>query len=405
MRILYFYQYFSTPKGSWGTRAYEMARRWVENGDRVTVVTSVYDKSDLKPTGLVERMTVDGIDLVVINVRLSNKHGFVKRLASFVLFALMSCWYAVREPADVVVASSGPLTAALPGLAARHLRRRPFVFEIRDLLPEVPIQLGLLTNPVLVWGSRWLERAAYRASSLVVAASSGQAKGVRAVDADVPVAVITNASDNDLFGTARPEGAVPPPQGAYVLYAGTFGKANNCMQLLDAADVLLQRGRSDIHVALVGDGKEREELVASIEQRQLTNVVLQGIMPKTDLVVWMQRARAGLISLADIRVFDTSSPNKLFDALASGVPVIQTTQGWIKTLLEDAGCGINVPPDDPEALADAIELVCDNDAAFEEMGRNARNVAEQRFDRNQLAAEMRDMLAEAAGQLTQQESP
>src|SRR5436190_1062342 len=108
MKVLYFYQYFTTPKGSWGTRAYEFARRWVRAGDSVTIVTSVYDKSDLKPRGIIDRFEIDGIDVRVINVRLSNKHTKAIRIFTFALYALIACWYALILRADVVLASSGP---------------------------------------------------------------------------------------------------------------------------------------------------------------------------------------------------------------------------------------------------------------------------------------------------------
>src|SRR5687768_5483385 len=141
MRIVYFYQYFTTPAGSWSTRAYEFARRWVEAGHSVTVVTSVYDKSGMKPKGMIDRFEIEGIDIRVINVRLSQKHGKALRLLTYGVFAIVCCLYALCLRADVVIASSGPLTIAIPALVARYLRRRRFIFEVRDLWPEGAIQL------------------------------------------------------------------------------------------------------------------------------------------------------------------------------------------------------------------------------------------------------------------------
>ena len=115
MKILFFYQYFTTPQGSWSTRAYEFARRWVAAGDEVTVVTSVYDKSDLRPRGFVERFEIDGIDVRVINVRLSNKHGKLQRVATFLWYALISSWFALAVSAGVVLASSGLITVRRGG--------------------------------------------------------------------------------------------------------------------------------------------------------------------------------------------------------------------------------------------------------------------------------------------------
>src|SRR5690606_21155218 len=121
MKILYFYQYFTTPKGSWSTRAYEFTRRWAKDGDDVTVVTSIYDKSDLRPGKLVERFEIDGVHVIAVNVRLSNKDGYLRRIYTFLAYSMIASWYALRLRSDVVVSSSGPITAAIPGSIAHYL--------------------------------------------------------------------------------------------------------------------------------------------------------------------------------------------------------------------------------------------------------------------------------------------
>jgi hypothetical protein len=135
-RVLVFYQYYSTPRGAWGTRYYEFSRRWVAAGHAVTIVSSIYDKSDLEPTGFVTHRTIAGAQVIAINLRLSNKHGMAHRIWTFIAYSLLSSWYALTLPADVVVASSGPISIGVPGLIARWIRGKPLIFEVRDLWPE-----------------------------------------------------------------------------------------------------------------------------------------------------------------------------------------------------------------------------------------------------------------------------
>ena len=171
MKILIFYQYFGTPQGGWSTRFYEFTRRWVKAGHQVTVVTSPYYKSDIKPKGFVSRQMVEGVELIVINSPDSNKDSFSKRAWNAIRFALVSCFYAIKEPHDLVLSSSGPITAAIPGLLSKWFRGKKMVFEVRDLWPSGGIEMGKLRNPWLVRMALAFERKIYSDSDLVVACS------------------------------------------------------------------------------------------------------------------------------------------------------------------------------------------------------------------------------------------
>ena len=336
MRILYFYQYFTTPKGSWGTRAYEFARRWVDAGHDVLVITSVYDKSDLQVGGLTGISRVDGIDVRVINVGLSNKHGTLRRVFTFLLFTAVAAWFALTERADVVLCSSGPLTVGIPGLVAKWIRRRPLVFELRDLFAEGLRQLGVVRSELVLWAAEWFERFLCRRADVVVALSPGMADWLRDHWSISGVRVIPNAADNDLFGQVPGEALAErrPPRPAeerWAIYAGTIGPANNCKLLLDAADLLKNRGLEHIRIVLIGDGKERRPLEELAERRALSNVSFVNPLPKEHLVSWMHEATVALLVLQGIPVFDTVSPNKLFDALAAGLPSSRPHRGGSKT--------------------------------------------------------------------------
>ncbi len=394
MRILYFYQYFTTPAGSWSTRCYEFSRRWVARGDEVVVITSVYDKSDLRPDRWLSTQMIDGIEVRAINLRLSNKHGTIARLATFLVYAWFASWYALTLRADVILASSGPITVGLPGLVARYVRRIPMVFEVRDLWPEGAVQLGVLRNSLFVGLARWFEAQCYGAADRIVALSEGMAESIRASEPGRPVSVVPNAADLDMFGPQTLGGRTAVRDPGLVVYAGTLGLMDDCSQIIAAAEILQRRGRSTIRLVLLGDGKERPSL--ELRARPLKNVAFLGLRPKREVADWLSRASCALVTFRDVPVMGTVSPNKLFDALAAGVPVIQTTRGWIRDMLSAEHCGISVDPGDASALADQIERLVDDPGLRDEMGRQARSLAERKFGRDALAASMHSVLKEAA---------
>jgi len=201
MRILVFYQYFGTPKGKWSTRIYELTKRWVNEGNKVTVVTSPYEKSDIKAEKRIERQKVEGIELIVINYPDSNRFSKLKRILNFLLFSFFSIYYALTEKTDIVIASSGPITVGVPALFAKFFRRKKYIFEVRDLWPQGAISLGILTNPFLIKVSFFFEKLCYKQASCVVGCSQGMADNITDRFPNVYTSVIPNASDNSLFIT------------------------------------------------------------------------------------------------------------------------------------------------------------------------------------------------------------
>jgi glycosyltransferase involved in cell wall biosynthesis len=400
MRVLYFYQYFTTPRGCWSTRVYEFARRSVERGAKVTVVTSVYDKSDLRTDRFLDRREIDGIDVRIINVTLSNKHNVAMRLLTFLAYAVVASWYALTLPADVVVSSSGPISVAFPGLVAHYLRRRPFVFEVRDLWPEGAISLGLLRNPVLVFLARLMEKVCYRSAAHVVALSDGIADWIQRRHGMRNVVVVPNASDNYMIGVEHADDVLPPwaRDKHIVLYAGTMGLINVCALIVDMARILEERQAADIAVVMIGEGKERPELEAQARALGLKNIHFMGQMPKEIMIRWLERSLCSILLVRNLEVLGTCSPNKLFDSFAAGTPMIQNTEGWIKDLIDRENCGVNVPPDDPGALAAAVLRLARDPEERSRISAHARRVAREQFDRELLAEKMHKVLYLSARQ-------
>jgi len=384
MTILVFHQYFSTNKGSYGTRLYEFARHWVAQGNRVIVVTSVYYKSDLKAGNLGKRIIVDGIDVIVLNVPISNKDNFIKRIYYFLLYSLQSSWYALRLNYDVVVASSGPISTGIPGLVAAIFKRKPLVFEVRDLWPGVVEEIGVIKNNFVLKLAYFFEGVVYRKSKKIIALSKGMEENIKKRFPNQAVVTVTNSANLDLF---VPSGSFNQ-EDTFAIYTGNIGEVNNSSLLLDAAKILLEKGRGDIKIKMYGDGQLYLELLGRVKMENISNLKVCKSIPKQKLVLEIGKSFASLIPLLDLPLLDTSSPNKLYESLAAGKPIVQTTKGWIKALLDEHECGFTVSPTDANELADALIVLFDQPEINAKMAIRARELAEKCFDGKVLAEKM-----------------
>jgi glycosyltransferase involved in cell wall biosynthesis len=391
MRIVYFYQYFSTLKGSWGTRVYEFGSAWAAAGHEVTVVSAVYSKSDLKASRLIETQWHNGIKVKVINVKIDNTQSFFKRILSFLKYVIFSSWYALTLPADLVIASSGPITVGVPGLLAHYIRRRKLIFEVRDLWPAGAIELGILRNRFLIRWAYAFEKKCYQAAKRIITLSPGMSEDIERRYGFTKQTSITNGANIALFGT-RSAKRTEFTNTSYAIYTGNIGMVNNSRWLLDAARYLKKMQRSDIIILLVGEGQERQLLEQEAEKERLTNFVRLDLMPKEDLVAYVQQSMASLVPLKGTPVLDSSSPNKFFESLAAGVPVIQNTNGWMKDFLETHRVGFTIDPQDAGALGDRLIWMSDHPSELKEMGVRARQVADTYFNKDILAQQMLTIL-------------
>lgn len=392
MKILYFYQYFSTPKGSWGTRVYEFAKDWVEQGHEVTVITSIYSKSDLKAKKLIDNQEFEGIKVKVLDVLIDNKQPFLKRIWSFISFSLLSSYFALKLPADVVIASSGPITIGLPGLVAKYLRGRKLVFETRDLWPEGAIELGIIKNKTIQNLAYWFEKVCYNSSSFIITLSPGMTQNIRNRFGFENVDDVTNAANIELFSENKEFKESELKTKSFAIYTGNIGVVNNSEWLFNAAKELQKLGRDDINILLIGEGQQREELEERVKKEKVSNFIRMGLMPKNDLVSYVQNAFVSLVPLKGSPVLDTSSPNKFFESLAAGVPVVQNTQGWMKDFLEEHKVGFTLDPNNPKELALKLIEMHDNQEETDLMGKQAFEIAKNFFDKTYLADKMLKIL-------------
>lgn len=399
-RILYLHQHFSTPEGSTGTRSHAFARALAQHGHAVTVATGQWQGAVTGLEGAFRRGSrqgrVAGFEVVEFTIACGNAQGLAARSAAFLRYAARASMLAMRGNWDLVIASSTPLTVALPALLARRLRGTPFLFEIRDPWPELPAALGLRV-PGLVPAMEQLATAACRRASAVVALTEGM--GETALRRGTPpenLHIIGQGCDLDLFGPQiapwRPECAAS--QEILAVYAGAHGRANGLHLLLDAAARLRAAGEQRVRILLVGEGSEKPALMADAASRGLENISFLDPLPKRDLARLLAGSQAGLLCLAPVPEFaEWTAPNKLMDYLAAGLPVVSNVPGAAARLLADGACGETQP--DALGLAGALTRLATHRQRRAEMGAAARLVAQRRFDRRLLAARFVD-IAEAA---------
>lgn len=400
MKFLYFHQHFSTPQGATGTRSYEMAKRLIARGHSVTMVCG---SSGAGSSGLSQpfesgrrRGDVDGIDVIEFELVYSNKLSFLKRVMVFLMFAWRSILVAMREDYDVVFATTTPLTAGIPGIVARWLRGKPFVFEVRDLWPELPKAMGVITNPVILGMMSVLEWVSYHSAHRLVGLSPGIVEGIakRGVPVDRILAV-PNGCDLDIFAASveswRPEGV--KDSDLMAIFTGTHGMANGLDAVLDAAADLKIRGRDDIKLVLVGDGMLKPGLQARAQAEGLDNVVFHPPVNKKKLAGLMASADIGMQILANVPAFYYgTSPNKFFDYISAGLPVLNNYPGWLAEMITARQCGYAVVPDDPQAFANALIHAADHREELPAMGQRARELAMNEYNRDVLGTRFVDWL-------------
>lgn len=398
MHIFYLHQYFIPLDGIGGTRSYEFARRLVQAGHRVTMITSSagfpphyrFDKA-------VNLLKMDGIQLKVLQVPYSNRLSYLKRIKAFIDFAIRSIIQTVQEDSvDLIFATSTPLTIALPGIIGKIRHQCPLVFEVRDLWPELPIAVGALKNPFLIYMAKLLEKKAYQHSSRVVALSPGMAEGVTAVGFPPEnISIIPNCCDVDLFRVDASAGeeflqAHPYLRGGdLVCYCGTLGMINGVDYLVRIAAEM--RGRNPkIRFVITGGGAKKEAVIAEAQRCGVwqKNLWLLPQLAKKDVPNLLSATTLATSFVIDLPQLWNNSANKVFDALAAARPVAINYQGWQADFLQKSGAGIVMPANDAGQAAWTIDEFLRDKEKCHRARQAAAHAADTIFNRNFLAGRL-----------------
>jgi glycosyltransferase involved in cell wall biosynthesis len=411
MHILYLHQYFATRKGMTGTRSYEFARHLVGKGHLVTMITSGLANPEFAvPEGKpYAEFETEGIHVVAIAAAYNDPQvgtgmSGLQRMLKFYQFAWSACRVGKKLPApDVIFATHTPLTIGLAGLTLGQYFKVPFVFEVRDLWPEALVNVGALKNPLAIW---WLERMAkkiYTGAKHIVALSPGIKEGI--VRAGVPagkVTVIPNASDLDLFGPDIDGSAQRERLGLKdrfaAIYFGAMGLANGLEYVIEAARILAERRSNHIVLVLLGSGGKRAELEKLANEYELKNVIFSNPAPDKEQLAQIIAGCDVCLTIYRATKEHTWSPNKMFDALAAGKPVLINVPGWLGETIEKNNCGRCLDANHPEMLADALQELAANPELCRQMGKNARELAQREFDRVKLANLFENVLIEAVSE-------
>ncbi|MGD8821938.1 MAG: glycosyltransferase family 4 protein [Anaerolineales bacterium] len=397
MHILLIHQIFIRPQDAGGTRHYEFARYLVEHGHRVTVLAGSRSYLTGQEIDAPQREEIEhGFEVVRCHVISGVHRSFVWRTLGFLSFMASAFFNGLKiGQVDLVMGTSPPLFQAVSAWALARLKRVPFLFEVRDLWPYFAVSVGVLTNPVLIRLSEWLERFLYRGANRLVVNSPGfiehvHARGGRRVE------LVPNGVDVSTFDPQADGKAFRKAHGLeskfVIMYAGAHGLSNDLGVAVEAAARL--KDRSEIVFVFVGDGKEKPALQARVETLALENVIFLSPVIKADVPSTLAGADACLAILKPIEAYTTTYPNKVFDYMAAGKPVLLAIDGVIRKVVEQAGAGLAVPPGDPAALAEAVKKLAEDPAAAKRMGAAGRRQVEDHFDREKLAGDIEQIMAE-----------
>ena len=395
MHILYIHQHFALPCGATGTRSFEFASRWIENGHKVTVITGHYDIGGLEYSKDVQ--SVDGIDIIIAGNKYSNQQSFVRRVFSFISFIWFAFWVGLKvRNVDIIYATSTPLTIGIPAMWLKVWKRIPFIFEVRDQWPAIPIEMGYIKNPLLKKFLLWIEKRIYVKSSGIVVLSPGMAEGVinRLGDIQREIIIVPNCCDLDRF---RPDIGGHNVRHKHnwedkflLVHIGAMGKANGLDFVLDVA--LELSDQNEIHFVLIGDGSEKQRLRDRIYDENIPNVEILDSIPKKYLPEYFAAVNISLVIFKDNPVLEHNSANKFFDSLASGKPVLLNYSGWQRQVIEEYNAGFGICQASKAEFIEKIKYLYDNKEILKEMGNNARKLAETKFSRDICSKKVLEML-------------
>ncbi len=399
MHILLIHQAFTSLDEAGGTRHYEIATHLIAKGHKVTIITSpISYLTGHKSTNSSQNdsLAADGLRILRTYAYPALHKSFIHRAINFISFMVSSFFKSMQvRQVDLVWGTSPPIFQAVSAWLVARLKRVPFLLEIRDLWPAFAIEVGVLHNPLLIRLSQWLERFLYQHADLVVVNSPGYIEHVKSKGAKY-VLMIPNGSDANMFKPQEKGGDFRKKHDLankfLVTYAGAHGLSNDLMVILQAANLLTNK--PNIHFLLVGDGKEKGMLQQKALEMQLSNLTFMDPVSKNQMAEVLAAADACIAILKPLELYKTTYPNKVFDYMAAGRPVLLVIDGVIRKVVEEAGCGLFVQPGNANDLAKKTVWLSQNINKAKKMGAAGRQFILQNFDRSTLADQFIDVFQE-----------
>jgi glycosyltransferase involved in cell wall biosynthesis len=402
MHILFLTDNFPPEVNAPASRTHEHAREWVRAGHKVTVITCAPNFPGGKlfagyRNRLYRRESLDGIEIVRVWSYITANEGFIRRsldYASFMASATLAAPFACRP--DIVVATSPQFFTAVAGYMVSRTLRVPFVFELRDLWPESIRAVGAMRSASLLAALEWLERFLYRKADAIVSVTHSFRQNLvgRQIDG-ARIHVVTNGADLSRFRPRPRDCALARSlgiDGCFTAgYVGTHGMAHALDTVLAAAGMLTADGVDDIRIILLGAGAEKARLVDLAHRLQLANVLFLDSVSREQVARYWSLLDASIIHLRDTELFSTVIPSKLFESMAMGVPVLHGVRGESARIVEESDAGLVFEPENAGALAARLRELAGNTVLRARLAKNGP-VAAARYDRAELAGEMRKIL-------------
>lgn len=408
MHILLIHQAFAALDEPGGTRHHEMALYLTERGHRVTIIASPLSYLTGKPGGgrmrwVEEQSGGKGVTILRAYTYQALHRSFVHRVFSFLSFMFSSFFVGLSvKQVDVVWGTSPPIFQGVTAWVLARLKRERFLFEVRDLWPAFAVAVGVLTNPVLIRASEWLERFLYRRADQLMINSPGFREHIQARGGE-QLALIPNGADAAMFDPES-RGKVFRQkhnlEGKFVaLYAGAHGMSNDLDVVLDAAGLL--EDKPNVEIVLLGAGKEKKRLEKRAAEIGLQNLTFIPPVPKDEMKVALAAADVCIAILKPIEMYKTVYPNKVFDYMAAGRATLLAIDGVIREVVERAEAGIFVSPGNPNALAEGLRQLAADPEDTREMGRRGRKYLVEHFDRPKVAEQLAHLLQQLIVKETQ----
>lgn len=379
MRVIYIHQYFRKPVNGGAIRSYHLAKSLVDNGVTVDLVTT-HNHNKIR----VEN--VDGINVHFLPIKYDNKFSFFKRKISFLRFMVMSYLYILKlDTPHYIYASSTPLTVGVTALALKKIKKIPYYFEVRDLWPEAPIQLGIIKNGIVKRLLQKMEKSIYKNASKIVALSPGMKEGVLKITPNKEVILIPNMSDCDFFEKEEKNIKNTFYYGTgdkfVVSYIGAIGKVNNLDSLIDIAKECQDEEIKNISFLVAGRGADLKRLKDKANSLNIKNIRFLGFLNRKDVKKLLNVTDISFISFLDKNILETNSPNKFFDSIASGKLCVVNTKGWIKETIEEHEIGFYYNPKHPKQFVSKLKPFLENKVLLNSSKTNSRKLAENQFSK------------------------
>jgi len=383
MNILYLHQYFNTPSMPGSTRSYEFAKRLVARGDTVHMVTTNWQgKSKLSFTN------ESGINVYWAPIPYANKMNFLRRIWAYLGYVWFTFIIGHKLNYDLIIASSTPLTIAIPALWLKRVKRAKMIFEVRDLWPQLPIAIGALKSPIMIKIAQFLEKKAYAGSEKVIALSIGMNSVLKERVPSNKISVVTNLSDRKNFKVSDQKGInfrknYPGISNhPLIVYTGVFGRVNGVIYLVEIAKEI-QKINPNVRFLLTGDGFEKEKIKKQSIKYNLLNKILfmERYLPKNEMPDLLSAATITTSFFIDLPEMGHNSANKFFDGLAAGKPIMINYGGWQADLLKESGAGFIIPQNNSSQAAKILNDVLTNDETLNQMKKASRQLSHQ-FDVN-----------------------